>query len=424
VGGVRHDVRVRISVAQRRRLLVARQLALGADHPGLPAARTVEDVVDRVLALHATDAPSVYLSVLARVPGLTLDDVRDALFGRRTLVKVLAMRRTMFVVRRELVPVVHGAAGAAVGRRLRTRLLKELATLPTDPPVEDADAFLAEAERQVHAALAEHGPLDGARLSRAAPALRTAFLPTTTKSWDVRRTATSQLLSMLSAEGVVVRGEPRGSWASNRHEWAPMDDWFPGGIPDVDEAAARVDLARAWLAAFGPATEKDLQWWTGWNLSQTRAALGALDVREVDLEVGDPGGEGAGAVVPGVVLAATLDDGTLDLPGDTTTGRVALVPALDPTTMGWYRRDWYLGPHRGQLFDTIGNAGATVWWEGRIVGAWTVRRGGEPAYRLLEDVGREGEAAVAAEAARLAGLLGGDGTTASFPTPLYRELHA
>lgn len=415
---------MRITVEQRRRLLVARQLALGVDRPGLPAARTVEDVVDRVLALHATDAPSVYLSVLARVPGLELQDVRDALFGRRTLVKVLAMRRTMFVVRRELVPVVHAAAGAAVGRRLRTRLLKELATLPTDPPVEDAQAFLAETERQVHAALAEQGPLDGASLSRAVPALRTAFLPTTTKSWDVRRTATSQLLSMLSAEGVVVRGEPRGSWSSNRHVWAPMDDWFPGGIPEVDEPTARADLARAWLAAFGPATEKDLQWWTGWNLRDTRAALGALDVREVDVEVGAPGGTGEREAARGVVLAQTLDDGSLDLPPDTVEGVISLVPSLDPTTMGWYQRDWYLGPHRDQLFDTIGNAGATVWWEGRIVGAWTVRRGGEPVFRLLEDVGADAEAAVGAEAGRIAALLGGDGTTASFPTPLYRELHA
>lgn len=415
---------MRITVDQRRRLLVARQLAVALERPGMPAAATVEDVVDRVLALHATDAPSVYLSVLARHPGLTIPDVRDALYDRRTLVKVLAMRRTMFVVRREVVPVVHAAASAAVGRRLRTRLLKELATLPTDPPVADAAAFLAEAERQVHAALLEHGPLDGASLSRAAPALRTAFLPTTSRSWDVRRTATSQLLSMLSAEGAVVRGEPRGSWSSNRHVWSPVEDWFPDGVPALDEPTARADLARAWLAAFGPATEKDLQWWTGWNLGHARAALAAVGVREVELEVGAPDGAGETAVVPGVALPATLDDGSLDLPAGTLEGHVALLPALDPTTMGWAARDWYLGPHRPQLFDTIGNAGATVWWEGRIVGAWTVRRGGEPAHRLLEDVGQDAEAAVAAEAARIAALLGGDGTTASFPTPLYRELHA
>ena len=409
---------MRITVDQRRRRLVAQQLALATDLPGRPAARTPEDVVDRLLALHATDAPSVYLSVLARVPGLVLDDVRDAVFRRRTLVKVLAMRRTMFVVRARDGARRARGRGARGGPAAARRLLKELATLPTDPPVDDAATFLAAVEAQVHGALAEHGPMDGASLSKAAPLLRTAFLPTTTKTWDVRRTMTSQLMSLLSAEGAVVRGEPRGSWSSNRHVWSPVEDWFPGGIPAMDEAVARTVLARSWLEVFGPATVKDLTWWTGWNQRDTRAALTALDVVEVEVETGTPEDPApqAGVMLRGTDLPAP-DDVLME-------GSVALLPSLDPTTMGWAARDWYLGPHKAAIFDTIGNAGATVWWEGRIVGAWAVRPGGEPAFRLLEDVGSDAERAVAAEAERIAALLGGDGVTASFPTPLYRELHA
>lgn len=398
---------MRFTDDQRRRRLVARQLDLSRPADGLPAATTPEDVVDRLLALHATDAPSVPLAVLGRVPGLTVADVRAALYERRSVVKVLAMRRTMFVVRRERVPVVHAAASAAVGRRLRARLLAELGRLPTDPPVDDPEAFLARAEAGVHAALAE-GPLDGAALAARVPELRTAFLPTTTKTWDVRRAITSTLLSLLSAEGVVVRGEPRGGWASSRHVWAPMEDWLPDGVGDLDEARARVALAEAWLEVFGPATVDDLRWWTGWNLGHTRAALAALDLREVALEAGD-----------GVALARTdLSDAALPPVDD----HVALLPTLDPTTMGWTHRDWYLGPHRPLLFDTAGNAGATVWVGGRVVGAWVVRRDGEPAVRLLEDVGSDAAAAVQAEAERLAGLVG-SGVVAAYPTPLYRELH-
>lgn len=423
MGAGHHDGWVRITGEQRRRRLVARQLALGVDRPGAPAATTPEEVTRRLVALHATEAPSVHLAVLARVPGLTLDDVRDALFARRSLVKVLAMRRTMFVVPRDVVPVVHAAASAAVARRLRTRLLKELATLPTDPPVADPEGLLAAAEAQVHAALVEQGPLDGAQLSRAAPLLRTAFLPTTDKAWDVRRTMTSPLLSVLSAEGVVVRGEPRGAWSSPRHVWSPMTDWFPDGIPELDEDAARTELARAWLDAFGPATVDDLRWWTGWNLGQARRAVAALDVREVEVEVGAPGGDAA--VADGVVLRSTdLDEDADPALDDVVAGHAALLPTLDPTTMGWTARDWYLGPHRPQLFDSAGNAGATVWWQGRVVGAWVVRPDGDVAWRLLEDVGSDGEAAVAAEAARIADALGGSSFTPGYVTPLYRELLA
>ncbi|MGF0118040.1 winged helix DNA-binding domain-containing protein [Promicromonospora sp. Marseille-Q5078] len=414
---------MRITGEQRRRRLVVRQLALGVDRPGAPAATTPEEVTRRLVALHATEAPSVHLAVLARVPGLTLDDVRDALFARRSLVKVLAMRRTMFVVPRDVVPVVHAAASAAVARRLRTRLLKELATLPTDPPVADPEGLLAAAEAQVRAALVEQGPLDGAQLSRAVPLLRTAFLPTTDKAWDVRRTMTSPLLSLLSAEGAVVRGEPRGAWTSPRHVWSPMTDWFPDGIPELDEDAARIELARVWLDAFGPATIVDLRWWTGWNLGQARRAVAALDVREVEVEVGAPGGDAA--VADGVVLRSTDLDEALDPAlDDLVAGHAALLPTLDPTTMGWTARDWYLGPHRPQLFDSAGNAGATVWWQGRVVGAWAVRPGGDVVWRLLEDVGTDGEAAVAAEAARITRVLGGSSFTPGYVTPLYRELLA
>lgn len=397
---------MRISDDQRRARLVAHQLDLGPTGPR--PVTSVEGVVDRLVALHATDAPSVYLSVLTRVPGLRIEDVQAAMYDRRSLVRVLAMRRTLFVVPRDQVPVVHAGASAAVGRRLRARLLKELAILPTDPPVEDAETFLEHAEEQVHDALAQHGPLTGAQLSARAPVLRTAFLPTTTKSWDVRRSLTSPLLSLLSAEGRIVRGEPTGGWSSNRFLWRPVEDWLPGGVPALDEAEARVRLAHDWLEAFGPATVADLQWWTGWNLGQTRAALAALDVREVELD-----GLGAGVALRSSDLTPA--------PG-AAAGHVALLPSLDPTAMGWKHRDWYLGPHREHLFDTAGNIGATVWWEGRIVGAWAVRPDGSPAVRLLEDVGTDGVAAVDAEARRITGLLDGGGVTASFPTPLYREL--
>jgi len=101
---------------------------------------------------------------------------------------------------------------------------------------------------------------------------------------------------------------------------------------------------------------------------------------------------------------------------------VALLPALDPTAMGWKQRDWYLGGHRGRLFDRSGNIGPTIWWDGRIVGGWAQRRDGEVVTRLLEDVGAEAAAAVASEARSLTTWLGPARVTPRFRTPLEREL--
>jgi hypothetical protein len=56
------------------------------------------------------------------------------------------------------------------------------------------------------------------------------------------------------------------------------------------------------------------------------------------------------------------------------------------------------------------------------VGGWVQRLGGEVAYRVLEDVGAEGQAAIAVEAERLERWLGDVRVTPRFRTPLEREL--
>ncbi len=103
---------------------------------------------------------------------------------------------------------------------------------------------------------------------------------------------------------------------------------------------------------------------------------------------------------------------------------VALLPALDPTVMGWAGRQWFLGEHGPALFDRSGNAGPTVWWDGRVVGGWAQRGDGAVVFRLLEDVGAEAARAIEAEAERLTGWIGPVRVTPRFRTPLERELSA
>ena len=85
-------------------------------------------------------------------------------------------------------------------------------------------------------------------------------------------------------------------------------------------------------------------------------------------------------------------------------------------------RDWYLGPHRPALFDTAGNAGPTIWVDGRIVGGWAVQASGEVLTWLLEDRGREASDAIETERARLTTWLGAAGAVPRFATPLAKEL--
>lgn len=386
-----------IPVAERRARLGRRHL-LADDARVDDLAELAGDLV----GLHATDPASVYLAARARMHQATVADVERVLYDERRALRMLGMRRTMFVVPLELAPVVQAACTDAIAARERqryARLLEEAGIAP------DGAGWLDEVSRETLAALEARGEAFAAELSSDVPRLREKLHYGEGRKWAGSQSATTLVLFLLAAEGRIMRGRPRGSWTSSQHRWAPARTWFPQPPPRLDPGAARAELVRRWLSAFGPGTLVDLRWWTGLPAGQVKAALAELQPVEVDLD---------GAT--GFVLRGDEEPEAEPEPW------VALLPALDPTVMGWKERDWYLGEHASALFDGSGNAGPTVWWNGRVVGGWAGRKDGGIAFRLLEDIGSEGRAAVETEAERLAAWIGETRVIPRFATPLEREL--
>ena len=337
----------------------------------MPAAGDpVADLARDLVVLHATDAASVFLQVAARLPGVTVADVEDALYERRSLVRMLGMRRTVYVVAADLAGVVQASSSAGVAATERRKLVKHLVQCGVHDDTLVAEAWLGEIEEKTLTALEARGSATASRLSTDVPELRTQLHFNTGKAYDVPQNITTRVLGGLAASGHIVRGRPRGTWRSTQYEWVPTSTWLgvDGWVGDPREA--RVALARAWLSRYGPGTVADLIWWTGWNATQVREALAGLDTVPVDLDG-----------VPGIVLAGDEEPVPV-APGPC----VALLPALDPTVMGWAGRDWYLGVHGPRLFDRTGNAGPTVWVDGRVAGGWAQRPDGSVAVHLLDDV--------------------------------------
>jgi Winged helix DNA-binding domain len=384
--------------AERRARLAARHHLAPGERAGTAAA-----AVNGIVALHGTDPASVYLSAWARTCEVDKAAIEYALYEERSLVRMLGMRRTVFVVPAALMPVVQSACADQIAERLRRQLTQVVTAAGITP---DATTWLEDVGEGTVRALGTRGSATGAELARDEPRLRTQIIAAADNPYGGAVNLTTRLLTLLSAEGLIVRGRPRGGWTSAQFTWSAAP-----GRTDLPAAAARAELARAelarrWLAAFGPAPLSDLQWWAGWTAGQVRQAVSSLDLTEVDL-----GG------ITGVVLAGDEDTGAPAEPW------AVLLPALDPTPMGWRERSWYVGEHAAALFDRSGNIGPTVWWDGRIVGGWAQREDGEIAVRLLEDVGAEAAAAIAAEAQRLREWIGpGVRVTPRFRTPLEREL--
>jgi winged helix DNA-binding protein len=388
----------RIGVEERRARLGVRH------HLAASARAGVVEVAGDLVGLHATDPATVYLAARARMAVPEVTAVERALYEDRTLVRLLGMRRTMFVEPVELMPVVQAACTDAIAVQQR-RLLVDLlgkAGLADDPA-----AWVEEVEQVAVDALAASGGATTAELARHDPRLAQQIVLARGKPYEGRQSVVSRILMVLAAEGRVVRGRPLGSWVSGQYRWSVVDAWLPEGVPELPRQDAQAELVARWLAGFGPATAADVKWWTGLTMGEVRPALAKAGAVEVDLDGS-----------PGVALADDLDPVPAPEPW------AALLPALDPTTMGWAGRDFYLGPHRPVLFDRNGNAGPTVWWDGRVVGGWAQRKTGEVVLRLLEDVGADAAAAIDAEAARLADWLGPVTVTPRFRTPLERELTA
>jgi hypothetical protein len=386
-----------VGSAAERRARLARRHLLAA-----PArAETAGEVAEALIALHGTDPASVYLAAWARSAdshrAIGHDAVGRALYETGELVRMLGMRRTMFVVPAGLAPVIQASCTDQIAQRMRSGLVRDLAAARVAP---DAGHWLDEVGDATVEALAARGAATGAELARDEPRLRTQLTYAEGKNYGGTANITTRVLMLLSAERRIARGRPRGGWTSSQYEWTPADPWPAGSAAD-----ARAQLARNWLLAFGPAPVSDLQWWTGWTAGQARAALGQLTTTEVDLDG-----------TPGIVLAGDED------PEPATGPWAALLPALDPTPMGWRERGWFLGGHGPALFDRSGNIGPTVWWDGRIMGGWAQRPAGDVVFRLLEDPGAEAVAAVSAEAERLQAWLGPVRVTPRFRTPLEREL--
>jgi hypothetical protein len=380
-----------------------RRARLARRHHLAPASRSDDpvEIAGDLVGLHATDPASVYLAAAARMREPRLEALQHALYDDRTLVRMLGMRRTMFVLPVELAAVVQAACTGAIAVRERRRLEQMIDGAGLHA---DAAAHLRNVEKATLRALTR-GEATGAELSRAIPELRQEFAFGAGTKWEGVQTLTTRLLVLLGAEGRIVRGRPRGSWISSQYQWAPIESWLSNGLETWETGAAQAELVRRWLAAFGPGTVADLRWWTGWTAGETKRALAALETVEVELEAGTA-----------LVLADDLE------PVDAVEPWVALLPALDPTVMGWAGRDWYLGPHGPALFDRSGNAGPTVWCAARIVGGWAQRKDGEIAFSLLEDVGSDAAEAVAAAAERLGALIGDVRVTPRFRTPLEKEL--
>lgn len=379
-----------------------RRARLGLRHMLVNPAATPEDAAEAMVGLHASDPATVYLSARARLGEFARPDLEAVLYEERSLLRMLGMRRTMFVVTRPIAATMDAACTKALvdGQWRRLVGMVEEGGLAAD-----GAAWLASVCDATLEAIAVRGEAVAMDLRKDVPELSMKIRLGEGKKWGGDFGLSTRVLFLLATEGRIIRGRPRGSWLSSQYRWVATERWLGGPLPVIEMKVARRKLVDAWLSTFGPGTLTDIQWWTGWNKRDTVAALEDAEAVEVTLD------EGVGYVQPG-------DDQPVPVPDPW----AAMLPGLDPTPMGWKEREWFLGPHGADVFDRNGNVGPTVWLNGRIVGGWAQAPSGEVIAELLEHVANSERRLIEAERVRLEDWLGEARVTPRFRSPLDKRL--
>lgn len=317
----------------RVRLLRARAqaLACGEREEG------VEAVVRRVFAVQAQDATAADLAVRVRARDLTLAQVVAAYERERSVVRGWYLRGTLHTVTAEdarwVRPLLAPRVLAGTARRYRELGLDETVR-------ERADALL----RRV---LGTHGPLTRAELTGHLAGLGVA----------TEGQAPFHLIRHAALTGVLCHGPRRGGEAT----YVLLDDWLPAGRPRWEGEAAVAELARRYLAGYGPAAPEDFATWSGVPLGWARKAWSALTAART---IATEGSLSALAGAP-----ATAEP----------TGDVRMVPAYDTYLLGYRTRETaVLSGHEREVWPGGGVIRPTVLVDGLAVATWSRAQGPQP----------------------------------------------
>jgi hypothetical protein len=303
-----------------------------------------------IYGLHATGATTPYVSLFARASDFTRDKLDEELYVKRTLGKIRCVRTTVHVLPKETIPIAFAATKSIV-----------------EPNSEDFLRYTGTVTKNQYEE-ASRGILDILKGSGMSTVQIKKHLGT--------KLNVSPIVNLMCDQGLLMRGRSDKGWKSNTHTYYLFSDYFPGmDLDAVDPAQARELTVRQYLACYGPATVKDISWWSGFTMTEVRRILQSLARETAEVEIPE---------VKGTYLMLATDKAALERLGPSEQPAVNLLPALDPYLMGYKDRERYLDyKYYEMVFDRSGNSTSTILIDGRVAGVWDFSEGPEPTVKIF-----------------------------------------
>lgn len=293
-------------------------------------------VVGEIGGVQAQVMSAAELQIGVRVD-CRVDDVRDALWRRKTLVKTWLMRGTLHLVPAEDLPLFT-AAMQTRWMRLRNSWLKYVQL--SEPEFRSLVEAIGEA-------------LDDQALTREELIARVAK-GHSGHIREVMKSGWGMILKPVARSGLLCFGPSRGQSVT----FVRPQQWL-GAWREVDPDQALLEVARRYLRVYGPATKEDFaRWWGNWPGVGKVAWTGLA-------------GELAPVAIEGR-RADLLSSDAKRIAKQSTGTSVQLLPPFDPYVMGHSSRDHIVeAANLSKVSRTAGWISAVVLVDGRVAGTWT-----------------------------------------------------
>jgi hypothetical protein len=376
---------IRATQAQTAWFILNKNFLAGPKAPGLV------ELVEALAGLPGQPTLTPLLAAHIRLADFSPSQLFHELYQQRRLIKSMLMRSAGYLAPVERFLTFH----AATARQRNQDFNSEFRLWGVDNSEMTAleQAILA---RQDWPATAE-------TITAGLPPALVRPLSQTSRGGRVSVTSNVALaLRWLAAKGVLGINEQSKNLATRAEKpgYAPLRHWYPqldlSAAPG--EAEAQAALVQAYLAAFGPATEADISFWSGFGKSETGRAVAALAAKTTLILV-----EG----IPGMLLLLKEQAEALQATQPPDQPLVHFLPADDPFTTAYRAsRSRYFSDQKLQrhIFDSAGVAAPAIVVNGQVVGRWAWSNN-QLTWELLAEIDPALQPLIQAEAERLRAFL-------------------
>jgi hypothetical protein len=302
------------------------------------SARDPAEIARSIAGAQAQDVYAGPQTFRSRSRTLAAADITRARTEERSLLRTWVMRRTV-----HLIPTDDAGWWLPLFEPTFERWSRRRLTQLGMPPGNEEKAL-----RVITGALADEGPLTRPELGRRV----------VDAGIKLNQQTRLHIIGLAVTSGIACLGPDRGSQTC----LVRREDWL-GKPPPFNRDKALSELARVYLRAFAPATDRDFAYWSGLPLRDVRAGLESISREIEEVRVGEE------------VMVAPRGG----LPRLPRAGQVRMLGNFDTYLLGWKDRAFSVsGEHAIHVKEGGGGwIRPVIVEDGIVVGGWrSARKGG------------------------------------------------